>query len=222
MKRLALVLSAIGLVLVAIVATRAILSDAGGAESAGPVPSALRAGPSPGENLSREQVRELKREANIEAKLSREQARELKRAANDWASRFAVRACNRYMGQPWCARLDCVVEMVTPMENCTPMSKAFQKSFADATVENIKTERIVLVGWTDHPYYEAAVKFSNGEVVVFGGVRGPEPPAGSCAGLRGSDCVWNVAELDHNRRFLEAATEAPEPVPGAPILAPQE
>jgi hypothetical protein len=200
MKRLVLVLSAICLALVAIVVTRAIVSDAGGAESAGPVPGALNQRTSPVENLAREQVRE----ANIKAKLSREQVRELKRAANDWASRFAVRACNRYMGQPWCARLDCVVEMVTPIENCTPLSEAFQKSFADATVEDIKSEHIVLVGWTDGPYYEAAVKFSNGEVVVFGGGIPHEPPAGSCAGP-GSGCVWNLAELDHNRRFLEAA-----------------
>jgi Tol biopolymer transport system component len=52
MKTLVLVLSAICLGLVAIVATRAILSDAGGAESAGPVPSALRAGPSRGEKAT--------------------------------------------------------------------------------------------------------------------------------------------------------------------------
>jgi hypothetical protein len=59
-----------------------------------------------------------------EAKLSREQA-ELKRAANDWASVFATNSCNSYMGEPLCARL-------------LPVSKAFQKSFADATVEDIK------------------------------------------------------------------------------------
>jgi hypothetical protein len=139
--------------------------------------------------LSREQVQELKREANIKAKLSREQVQELKRAANDWASLFATNACrNRYTGQPVCMRL-------------TPVPAAFQKSFADATVEDIKSERIVLVGWTDRPYYEAAVKFSNGEVVVFGG---GSPGPGSCAGA-GSGCVWNIAEPDHNRRFLEAA-----------------
>jgi hypothetical protein len=48
MKRLVLVLSAICLALVAIVATRAILSDAGGAESAGPVPSGPSLRTSPG------------------------------------------------------------------------------------------------------------------------------------------------------------------------------
>jgi hypothetical protein len=145
--------------------------------------------------LSREQLQELKREADTEAKLSREHAEELTRVANDWASRFASVACNRYMGQPLCERL-----------GYERVSDAFQKSFADATVEDISSERIALVGWTDRPYYLAAVKFSNGEVVVFGGVPGPEPPDGSCAGA-GAGCVWNIAEPDENRRFLEAARE---------------
>jgi hypothetical protein len=140
------------------------------------------------------------------ARLSREQVQELKREANTWASLFAVRACNRYMGQPMCERITCN-RHGEPIENCTPVSAAFQKSFADATVEDIKSERIVLVGWTDRPLYEAAVKFSNGEVVMFGGgAPGPEPPAGSCPGAgSGVRCVWGVADLDQNRRFVEAA-----------------
>jgi hypothetical protein len=138
-----------------------------------------------------------------EAKLSRKHVRELRRGANDWASRFATNDCNRYMGQPMCERLDCQGH-VTPIENCTPVSAAFQKSFADATIEDIKSERMMLVGWADRPYHLAAVKFTNGEEVVVGGVLGPEPPAGSCAGA-GSGCVWNIAEPDQNRRFLEAA-----------------
>jgi hypothetical protein len=119
-----------------------------------------------------------------EAKLSREQVQELKREANTWASLFADRACNRYMGQTICERL-------------TPMSPAFQKSFADATVEDIK--RIVLVDyWTERPLYEAAVKFSNGEVVVFVDV-----PPGGCPG---GPCKWGIADLDRqNRHFLAAA-----------------
>jgi hypothetical protein len=118
-----------------------------------------------------------------EAKLSREQVQELKREANTWASLFADRACNRYMGQPMCQRLDSV-------------SAAFQKSFADATVEDIK--RIVLVDyWGDRPLYEAAVKFSNGEVVVFVDV-----PPGGCPG---GPCKWGIADLDRNSRFLAAA-----------------
>ncbi len=156
--------------------------------------------------LPREQVQELKRKgfANIKAKLSREQVQELKRSGNDWASLFATDACNRYMGQPMCQRLACVRHFV-PIENCTPVSAAFQKSFADATVEDIRSERI-RPSRTDRPYYEAAVKFSNGEVVVFGGVRGPEPPAGTCAGAGpGFECAWNPAEPVHNRRFFEAA-----------------
>jgi Tol biopolymer transport system component len=55
MKRLVLALSATCLAVVAIVATRAILSDTGGAESAGPAPSALGPGVNPtaqGENAS--------------------------------------------------------------------------------------------------------------------------------------------------------------------------
>ena len=163
--------------------------------------------------LSREQVQELKREANIKAKLSREQVQELKRAANDWASLFAINACNRYMGQPVCGQFYCRREMVgPPIENCTPVSAAFQESFADATIEDITSERIVLVGWTDRPLYEAAVKFSNGEVVVFAGLApgAPEPRDGSCAGgAPGESCSWNIAEADVNRRFIEAATTPP-------------
>jgi hypothetical protein len=140
--------------------------------------------------LSPEQVQELKREANIKAKLSREQVQELKREANHWASRFATIACNRYMGQPICERLG------------APVSAAFQNSFVGATVEDIRSERIVLVGRTDRPWYLAAVKFSNGEVVMFSG--GTE--SFTCAG-GGSGCTWSIAEPDHNRRFLEAARE---------------
>jgi hypothetical protein len=144
-----------------------------------------------------EQVQELKREANIKAKLPREKVQELKREANTWARLFSRGGvCNRYMGQPICARLDCGNGWPGgPIENCTPMSAAFQKSFADATVEDIKSERIVLAGWTDRPLYEAAVKFSNGEVVVFADV-----PPGGCPG---GPCKWGIA--DHNRRFVQAA-----------------
>jgi hypothetical protein len=133
-------------------------------------------------------------------------ARELKRAANDWASLFATNNCNRYMGQPICERLVCAQHMGDPIETCTPVSAAFQKSFADATVEDIKFKGIEVVGPSNRPHYLATVKFSDGEVVVFsGGVPGPEPPDGSCAGP-GGGCVWNIAEPDQNRRFLRAAT----------------
>jgi hypothetical protein len=140
-----------------------------------------------------------------EAKLSREQTQELKREANTWASLFADRACNRYMGQPICQRLACEREVVSAnvrvhgggrIENCTPLSAAFQKSFADATVEDIK--RIVLIDyWKGRPLYEAAVKFSNGEVVVFVDV-----PPGGCPG---GPCSWGIADLPRNSHFLAAA-----------------
>jgi hypothetical protein len=137
--------------------------------------------------------RDIAQEAR--ANLSRKQRQELKREANEWASLFVDRVCNKYMGQRMCWRLAC-----KGIKNCTPVSAAYQKSFADATVEDIKSVRILHVGWTDHPVHYAAVKFSNGEVVVFNG--GGEWY--SCAGP-GSGCTWNVAEPKRNRRFVKAA-----------------
>jgi hypothetical protein len=155
--------------------------------------------------LSREQVQELKRDANTEAKLSPEQVQALKREANEWARLFSRTrlysrggVCNKYTGQPMCVRLS--GSGPGAGVHAPSVSAAFQKSFADATVEDIKSERIVLVRWTDHPVSYAAVKFSNGEVVVFNG--GGEWY--SCAGP-GSGCTWTIAEEDYNRRFLEAA-----------------
>jgi hypothetical protein len=58
------------------------------------------------------------------AKVSPEQVQKLRRDANTWASLFAVRACNRYMGQPLCVRLDCGRHLSDPgekIENCTPV-----------------------------------------------------------------------------------------------------
>jgi hypothetical protein len=142
--------------------------------------------------LSREQVQELRRDANTEAKLSPEQVQALRLEANEWARHFSRGGvCDKYMGQPICVAL-------------TPVSEAFQKSFADATVEDIKSERIELAGWTDRPLYVAAVKFSNGEVVVFSG--GDE--SFTCAG-GGDACIWSFGDLDQNRRFIQAATVAP-------------
>jgi hypothetical protein len=154
------------------------------------------------ENTIRARVREnVLRAAEAQAKLSPEQVQELKRAANDWASLFADRACNRYTGQPLCERLNCLRNVVN-LDNCMRMSKEFQKSFADATVEDIKFKGVgVEVDPPNRPFYHlVAVKFSNGEVVVFSG------PWRSCAGAAGGGCVWNVAsEPDQNRRFVQAA-----------------
>jgi hypothetical protein len=154
--------------------------------------------------LSREQAQELKGET-----LPPEQAQELKREANTWAALFAgvatsqlVReragrpnACNKYMGQEMCIRLACKRRY-----HCTPVSAAYQKSFAGATVEDI-TLKGVAGADGDTPIYLAPVKFSNGEVVAFNGT-GDE--SYSCAGA-GSGCTWNIASEDQNRRFLQAA-----------------
>jgi hypothetical protein len=151
--------------------------------------------------LPPEQVQELKREGNIEAKLSPEQVQALKREANEWARLFSRGGvCNKYMGQPICAALG----HAPPQLGERDVSEAFQESFADATVEDIESERIELAGWADHPLYVAAVRFSNGEVVVFSG--GDE--SFTCAG-GGDACTWSIAEEDQNRRFVQAATTPP-------------
>lgn len=116
----------------------------------------------------------------------------LRRDANTWASLFALRACNRYLGPPLCDRI----------------RPAFQKSFVDATVEEIEHKGTVEVGPPAGTIYRAAVTFSNGVVVVFGGGR-PETmsPAASCPGpgrSSGQRCTWIVLP---DRRFIQAATE---------------
>ena len=102
-------------------------------------------------------------DTTLPPKPSPELVQALRRVANDWASLFATNYCNRYVGQPVCERLDC-----SEIENCTRVSAAFQKSFADATVEDIALKGIAVLGKpVAEPVYRAAVKFSNGEVVVF-------------------------------------------------------
>lgn len=111
-----------------------------------------------------------------------------------WASLFADTGCskNKYVAEPMCERIGSV-------------SAAFQKSFANATVKSIEHKGMDEVGPPAGSIYVAAVTFSNGVVVVFGGGR-PEavPPDESCPG-DGSGCVWKVEGPDQNRRFLEAA-----------------
>jgi hypothetical protein len=136
----------------------------------------------------------------VPAKHSPELVRALRQDANTWASRFATKACNRYMAQPLCVRLDC-----SQLENCAPVLAAFQQSFADATVEHIKYKGIEQVGGPLGSIYLAAVTYSNGVVVVFGGGRPEvELPAGSCPGSSG-DCTWALANVESNRRFIQAA-----------------
>jgi hypothetical protein len=149
--------------------------------------------------LPPEQMQELKLEGNIEAKLSTEQVQALRLEANEWARDFSRGGvCDKYMGQPICVRLS--GSGPGAGVHATRVSAAFQKSFADATVEDIKSVRIELVRWTDSPLHVAAVKFSNGEVVVFDGAT----EGFTCAGP-GSGCTWSLADDDHNRRFLAAA-----------------
>jgi hypothetical protein len=142
-------------------------------------------------------------DTRTEARLSGRQVREPKRVANHWAALFAVHYCdryNRYMGQSVCQRLVCHHPVVI-LENCTPVSRAFRRSFADATVEDIKFKGIDFPRWSVGPVYRAAVEFSNGQVVAFDGGG----PSTQCAGP-GVRCPWNFADLRHNRRFLRAAT----------------
>jgi hypothetical protein len=113
------------------------------------------------------------------------QLKGLKRDANKWARLFAVHSCNRYMGQTLCERI-------------SPVSAAFQRSFADATIEGIKYKGIQQVRRPEGYIYVAAVRYSNGVVVVFAGGR-PELPMGP------GSCVWNLADVNHNRRFIRAA-----------------
>jgi hypothetical protein len=144
--------------------------------------------------LSPEQVQELEQG---------KQAQELGRFANDWASRFATKACSAVRAEPGCGRLTCGARhAVDPPEwskNCTPVSAAFEESFADARVEEIKFKGIELVRPSQSPLYLASARFSNGVVVVFVGPAGP-----ACAGA-GSGCVWFVAEPELNRRFFQTA-----------------
>ena len=140
----------------------------------------------------------------VPAKHSPELVRALRQDANTWASRFATKACNRYMSQPLCVRLDC-----SQLENCAPVLAAFQQSFADATVEDIKYKGIEQVGGPLGSIYLAAVTYSNGVVVVFGGGRPEvELPAGSCPGSSG-DCTWALANVESNRRFIQASSKPP-------------
>jgi hypothetical protein len=119
----------------------------------------------------------------------------LRRDASTWASLFADTGCNnnKYMAEPMCERMGSV-------------STEFKESFADATVEGIEHEGIEEVGPPAGSIYVAAVTFSNGVVVVFGGGR-PEAvsPQESCPGA-GSGCVWKIEGPDQNRRFMQAAT----------------
>jgi hypothetical protein len=78
--------------------------------------------------------------------------------ANEWARMFAAsdrNACELYMTQPACERIDCMAVGNRPVENCTPVSAAFRRSFRGARVENLHIDG-----------RNAGVAFSNGETAV--------------------------------------------------------
>jgi hypothetical protein len=82
--------------------------------------------------------------------------RKVERIATDWAALFGADNlgwCN-YAGQPVCERADCERVGHVPIENCTPLSAGYRRSFLDARVEDvaIRGDR-------------AAVRFSNGEAI---------------------------------------------------------
>lgn len=117
---------------------------------------------------------------------SAEQAVEL--TANEWARLFAASdpaACERYMAQPACERENCVRVGNRKVENCTPVSAAFRRSFRDSRVEEVAIERKF-----------AAARFSNGETVRLIHVEGTAPNG-----------VWWIDEFggDAGRRLLGQA-----------------
>lgn len=86
--------------------------------------------------------------------------------ANEWARLFAASdpaACARYMSQPACERIDCVRVGNRPVENCTPVTPAFRRSFRGAQVVNLHVDG-----------KQAGVAYSNGRTVVLTRVSGSE------------------------------------------------
>ena len=117
---------------------------------------------------------------------SAEQAVEL--AASEWARLFAASdpaACERFEAQPACEREDCRRAGGRKVENCTPPSPAFRKSFREARVEDVAIKREF-----------AGVRFSNGETVRLIHVEGTAPNG-----------VWWIDEFggDAGRKLHEQA-----------------
>lgn len=109
-----------------------------------------------------------------DATLSRKQETEqqIERIGNKWAPLFAAAepaACLWYMGGPEaCDRIDCEHSDGQPIKNCTPLSPGLQKSFADATVQDVALKLFD----SGAIAYLAGAKFSNGETVLFHGDGG--------------------------------------------------
>ena len=88
----------------------------------------------------------------------------IERIGNEWAPRFATDTTGSrcfHMTQPLCERIACVHVGGVRIKNCTPPTRAFRKSFEQATVEEIALEG-----------ERVAAMFSNGEVVELWGDGG--------------------------------------------------
>ena len=85
--------------------------------------------------------------------------REIEQVGNRWAALFARGEDDCYhMTQPLCERIACERVGGVEISNCTPPTSVFRRSFEDAIVLDIAFKR-----------HSAAARFSNGEVVEFGG-----------------------------------------------------
>lgn len=104
------------------------------------------------------------------------QTQKIELNANEWARLFAASdpaACQRYMAQPACERMDCMRVGNRPIENCTPPSRAFRKSFRGARVEEVAIQDAGFGEGSQNR--RAAVRFSNGRTVLVMSVgEGPE------------------------------------------------
>jgi len=85
---------------------------------------------------------------------------EIEQIANRWARAFASGGCT-HMSQPLCELIDCERVGHVKIRNCTPLTRAYRRSFEKARVEEIaiRGERV-------------AARFSNGELVTLVGVVG--------------------------------------------------
>jgi hypothetical protein len=102
-------------------------------------------------------------------------AQEVRQIGDKWASLFAAApnpdACagfdklhpyreiaSKYMAQPACEQVVCERAGGEEIGNCTPLSPVLQKSFADATVQDVAIKG-----------HRAVAQFSNGAVIRFFG-----------------------------------------------------
>jgi hypothetical protein len=90
--------------------------------------------------------------------------KEIERIGNNWAPLFAASRSGcptRHMNQPACEQIVCERPGGVKIRNCTPLTRAFRKSFGAATVQEVEING-----------NRASAGFSNGAVVVFVSVDG--------------------------------------------------